>query len=146
MTRRISVVIADDHELVLEGMQRILREEKDIDLLGYANNGKELIELVRRVEPEIVLADIKMPIMDGVEACFHIMREFPETHVIAITVFNDERLLFDMLHAGAKGFLLKSARKQEILSAIQTVINGDKYFDNEVSREILRLVTNSRRI
>ena len=144
MSSKYSVVIADDHEIFLEGIKLLLRKLPEVTLVGQALNGKELVELVGKKKPDVVLTDIKMPVMDGVQACKLIRQNFPDISVIAITMFDDEYLVVDMLEAGARGYLLKNTNKKEIITAIQTVTNGDTYYCKETSARLTKIIAKSK--
>ena len=103
----IRVVVADDHELLREGFHTMLAKAGHITLAGEASDGRELIEICRAMQPDIVITDIKMPVMDGVEATRILLQEMPTLGVIAFSMFDEENLIVDMLEAGAQGYLLK---------------------------------------
>ncbi|HYM94351.1 MAG TPA: response regulator transcription factor, partial [Chitinophagaceae bacterium] len=107
----IRIVIADDYPLFREGIHLMLQKEKDLKITGEAGNGEELLKVVEREQPDIVITDIEMPVMNGIEATKRIKSKFPATGVIALTMFGDEHFLVDMLEAGASGYLLKSCNK-----------------------------------
>ena len=107
----ITLVIADDHEIFREGFKLLLRGQDRVELVGEAENGRELMELVKKREPEVVITDIKMPVMDGIDACKQLKQEHPAIQVIALSMFNDDNLIIDMLEAGASGYLLKNTNK-----------------------------------
>src|SRR5437773_3761112 len=119
----IRVVIADDHEIFREGLEGLIKKQTDIELAGEAENGKQLIEITTQLLPDVVLTDIKMPVIDGIQATQIISEKLPQVSVIALSMFDDENLIVDMLEAGAKGYLIKNAHKHEIISAIKTVYN-----------------------
>lgn len=144
MDTKISVVIADDHQIFLEGLKLVLKKIPEILLIGEALNGVELLNLVTKKKPAVVLTDIKMPDMDGIQACKEIRQNFPDIQVIAISMFDDEYMIVDMLEAGARGYLLKSTNKSEILLAIQTVLQGDTYYCKETSSKLTKLIADSR--
>lgn len=141
---QIRIIIADDHEIFRDGFKLMLSKQKDITLAGEAENGKELLELTRTLKPDVVITDIKMPIMDGIEATAKISEEFPETGVICLSMFDEDDLIVDMLEAGAKGFLIKNANKNEIIEAIITVYNNDPYYCKTTSRKLTHMIANSR--
>ncbi len=144
MTRPIKIVIADDHEIFREGFRLLLKNQREQELVGEAANGRELLEVVGREFPDVVITDIKMPVMDGIEACKLIIKKFPGIKVIALSMFNEESLVLDMLEAGAKGYLLKNTNKQELLSAVKTVVNGDNYYCSDTSLKLAKLIAASK--
>src|SRR4051812_10744694 len=109
MKYNISVVIADDHEIFRDGLVLMLSKQSSITLIGEAGDGKELLAQVKQHQPDIVITDIKMPLMDGIEATKLIKQQHPSCEVIALSMFNEENLIVDMLEAGAKGYLIKNA-------------------------------------
>ena len=140
----ISLVIADDHEIFRDGLALMLSKQKHITLMGQAEDGKELIELVKLNHPDIVLADIKMPRMDGIEATKLLTASFPEVRIIALSMYDEENLIIEMLEAGAKGYLLKNADKQEILDAIEQVYDDHVFYCRHTSAKLASLIVNSK--
>jgi two-component system response regulator NreC len=125
----IRLVIAEDHNALIDGVRYFLKEESDIQLVGYANNGNELIELVKKKRPDVVITDIRMPIMDGIAATQQILKMDPTIKVIAFTMFDQENAVQQMLTAGARGYILKNSNLSELLLSIRTVFKGERYFD-----------------
>jgi len=140
----IRIVIADDHEIFREGLDVLFKKQNDMELVGEAVNGKQLIEITERLVPDIVLTDIRMPVIDGIEATRHITQKFPQVGVIALSMFDDENLIVDMLEAGAKGYLLKNAHKYEVIAAIKAVHNQESYFCNHTSMKLAKMIGRSR--
>jgi DNA-binding NarL/FixJ family response regulator len=140
----IRVVTADDHEIFREGLDVLFKKQNDIELVGEAVNGKQLIEITERLLPDIVLIDIKMPVMDGIQATKIISERFPQVGVIALSMFEDENLIVDMLDAGARGYLIKNAHKHEVIAAIKAVHNQESYFCNHTSMKLAKLIGRSR--
>src|SRR5688572_6417453 len=112
MNYSIRLVIADDHEIFRDGLALMLSKQQDVVLTGQAENGKELLKLVDDIQPDVVMTDIKMPGMDGIEATKLLIQRYPDLKIIALSMFDEENLIVDMLEAGAKGYLLKNADKQ----------------------------------
>jgi DNA-binding NarL/FixJ family response regulator len=144
MNSPIRIVLADDHEIFRDGFNVMLRKQDDIKLVGEASNGKELIEITGKLMPDIILTDIKMPKIDGIEATRILTEKYPGINIIALSMFDDDNLIIDMLEAGAKGYLLKSAHKSEIIEAIQTVHKNDVYYCKSTSTKLARLIAQSR--
>jgi DNA-binding NarL/FixJ family response regulator len=136
----INIILADDHELIRDGFTVLINKIPDINLIAEASNGEELINLIRQHKPDVVVTDIKMPILDGIEATRRISEEFPEIGVIALSMFDETSLIMEMFEAGARGFLLKNAQKEEIVEAIKTVNRGDNYYCRETSVKMARLL------
>ncbi len=137
---KIRLVIADDHEIFRQGFKALIARQSGLEMVGEAGNGKDLMELIFRLQPNLVFADIKMPIMDGIDATREIKNSFPSTKVIALSMFNDDNLVADMLHAGASGYLLKDVTQEELISAINAVMSGGSYFCRDTSERISALV------
>lgn len=140
----IRIVIADDHEMFRDGFKLMLTKQPDIHLLGEAENGRELLQLTEQFKPDVVVTDIKMPIMDGIEAAKKISEQFPDTGIIGLSMFDEDDLIVDMLEAGAKGYLLKNSNKEQIAEAIKTVYNGDPYYCKTTSRKLTEMIAKSR--
>lgn len=126
----ITLVFADDHELFREGLTTIIRKIKDppIHLVGIAPDGKELVQLCHQWSPDLVLTDIQMPQLDGIEATRAIKKILPKTGVIALSSFNEQSLVLEMIEAGASGYLLKNTSREELALAIRKVYEGGYYF------------------
>lgn len=134
----ISLAIADDHEIFRKGLRIILNELDQVKVLGEAQNGNELLEILKHHDIDLVLMDIRMPVMDGIEATRKIVEKYPQTRVIALTMFEEISYFNQMIEAGADGFLLKKTNKDELELAITTVMNGDNYFSEEFINKVNR--------
>lgn len=135
----IKVLIADDHQLFLDGVKSILQTELDIKIVGEVNNGLQLIQLLEKgLSCEVVLMDIRMPIMDGIVTTRVMTKEYPAVSVIALSMFNQEADVIEMLEAGAKGYVIKNAGKEELKKAIRTVYQKKYYFSTELPDSIWR--------
>ena len=139
----IRLIIADDHEVYRDGLKTLLEKTRELEVVGEASNGKELIEICEQLRPDIVLTDIKMPVMDGIEAAAHLARHMPDTKIIALSMFNQDNLILDMLNAGATGYLIKNAAKNEIIEAIESVHKDVPYYCKSTSMRLARLIGNS---
>jgi two-component system response regulator NreC len=131
---KIKVLVADDHTIVRHGIYALLGLMSDIELVGEAVNGREALEKVKKLMPDIVIMDIAMPLMDGLEATRRICKEFPRTKVIALTQYDDREFVFPVIEAGARGFISKTAASSELASAIRSVYRGDSYLSPSVAR------------
>jgi len=125
--RKIKVLIVDDHTLVRDGIRALLALVADVEVVGEAANGKEAIEKVKELAPNVVLMDLAMPIMGGLEATRRIRREFPGTKVLALTQYDDSEYVIPIIEAGACGFVTKMVAFAELASAIQTAYNGESF-------------------
>lgn len=140
----INVVMADDHGIFRDGFQLILSRAPGMHLMAQAANGRELIELVKEFQPHVVVTDIKMPLMDGIEATRTITTTWPNIGVIGLSMHDEDDLILEMLEAGAKGYLLKNADKQEVIDAIETVYTGDPYYCISTSSKLARIIAKTR--
>jgi len=139
--KKISLVIADDHEIYRDGLRVMLRKMKDVEVLEEAADGHELVKAVGKHQPNVVLTDIKMPRMDGIAATREILARNRDVAVIALSMFDEESLVLEMLEAGAKGYLLKNAHKNEIMQAIRVVNDGEHYYCTNTNLRLARLLT-----
>jgi DNA-binding NarL/FixJ family response regulator len=144
MQSSIRLVIADDHEIFRDGLVLMLSKQQDIELVGQAGNGKQLVSLVNELQPDVVMTDVKMPIMDGIEATRFLLSQHPDLKIIALSMFDEENLIVDMLEAGAKGYLLKNADKQEILDAIHSVYEEKPYYCHHTTSRLASLISKSK--
>ncbi len=139
----IKVVIADDHEIFLDGLSLMLSKQKNFEVVGSASDGKELIEIVGKTLPDVVITDIKMPRCDGIEATKIIIEKFPAVRIIGLSMFDEEKLIVEMLEAGARGYLLKNADKSEIIEAVEDVYMEKIYYCRHTSAKLASLIVNS---
>lgn len=144
-TPPIRLVIADDHPIIREGFKFMIKKNKKsaIQIVGEAGNGNELVQLVHKHRPDVVITDIKMPEMDGVLACKQIIHKYPSMGVIALSMFEDETMVIDMFEAGARGYLVKSAPKEEVIQAIQIIQQGGSYFSKRTSEKLKKIIASS---
>jgi len=125
--KKIRVLIVDDHTLVRDGIRALLALVADIEVVGEASNGKEALGKMKQLAPDVVLMDLAMPVMSGLDATRRIRREFPGTRVLALTQYDDSEYVIPVIEAGASGFVTKMAAFSELASAIQVVYNGGSY-------------------
>ena len=121
----IRLLIADDHALVRSGLRSMLEREPGIEIVGEARNGREAVELCRSLRPNLVLMDVRMPDMDGLEATRAIKREHPETGVLMVTMHENRDYMLEATKAGAAGYVLKDAPRNELISAVRRVVNAN---------------------
>ena len=142
----IRLFIADDHELFREGLRSLLSREKDIEIVGSASDGLEAVNAARQLRPEVVLMDVTMPNMNGIQATEKICSEFPDIAVIVISMHNDRRFIAEAMKAGARGYVLKESSPELMLDAIRTVSRKEVYFSPKVFtvlvEDYLRLLRN----
>ncbi|NBR36600.1 MAG: DNA-binding response regulator [Chitinophagales bacterium] len=132
----ISVVVADDHEIFRQGFKTMIGRYDELEVVGEAENGKELVQLVASLQPDLAFVDIKMPLMDGIDATREIASLSTGTRVIALSMFSDDVYVIDMLQAGASGYVLKNAHYDELVKASRIVMSGGYYFCNDASEKI----------
>ena len=135
----IRVLIADDQELIRESLKIVLSAEKDIDVVATAANGLEVLEQVRRYHPDVILMDIRMPEMDGVECTRRVKEDYPETHIIVLTTFDDDEYIYGALKYGASGYLLKGIAMKELSQSIRTVFGGQAMINPEITSKVVKL-------
>nr|WP_294793217.1 response regulator transcription factor [uncultured Mucilaginibacter sp.] len=144
MHYNINIVIADDHEIFLDGLALMLSRQPNFNICGRASNGVQLMEIVDREKPDIVLTDIRMPVVDGIQSTKQILAAYPAMGIIALSMFDEENLVVEMLEAGAKGYLLKNAHKDEIIDAINTVHQNKIYYCAKTSFLLASMIVRSR--
>lgn len=128
----IKIIIVDDHHLVVQGIQQLLSSSKEFKVVGSAYNGREALELLKKVQADVVLMDIHMPDMDGIEATKRIKDKYPNIYVIALTMSSESKEIKSMIRAGASGYLLKNTEQDVLMEAIEIVNKGQDYFPEEI--------------
>ena len=144
MYQPIRIVIADDHEIFRDGFKLMMKKQSEIEILAEAGNGRELLDLTHQHLPDVVVTDIKMPLMDGIEATKQIKAKHPEIEVVALSMFDEENLVIDMLEAGARGYLLKNTHKEEVVQAVTAVYKKETYFCKQTSTKLAQMIAKSR--
>lgn len=139
----IKVFIVDDHKMVIEGMQLLLQSEKDISVIGTALSGEEGIEKIPDSGADVILLDINMPGINGIDTCKALLKKSPELKIIAISMHKESSLIKMMLGNGAKGYVLKNAGQDEVIEAINTVYSGKMYLDQAVNDIVINSVASS---
>jgi two-component system, NarL family, response regulator DegU len=134
---RIRVLIADDHRVVREGLSAILKTKENIEVVGEAQDGQEAVEKARSLVPDVILMDVSMPKMSGVEATRVIKRELPHIGIVALTMYEEQQYIFDLVRAGATGYLLKDTDSSQIVKAIQSIYRGESLIHPSVASKIL---------
>lgn len=138
MKKTIKIFLVDDHQLILEGIKSRLAETDHIKIVGEASNGKEAIEQLRKIHPDVILMDIAMPVMNGFDTARMIRAQYPQIKIIALTTYDEKGIIKKMLDAGALGYILKNVKREELLKAIETVMSGNNYFSSEISLALLK--------
>ena len=134
----IRIIIADDHQMFIDGAKALLRNEREIKIVGEALNGVQLLSLLEKESTDIVLLDVNMPEMDGIEATAKIRAAFPDIKIIMLTMYNNHEFILSLMNAGASGYVLKNTGKKELLEAIKTVHEGKIYYSKDVTETILQ--------
>lgn len=140
----IRIIIADDHEIFRNGFKLLLQDQQEIELAGEAGNGEELVEAVERLQPSVVITDIKMPVMDGIEASRALKEQNPSLGIIALSNYNDDSLIIDILEAGARGYILKNTNKEELITAVKAVYAGESYYCTATSAKLTKMIAESK--
>lgn len=137
MEKAINILLADDHLLVRNGIKSLLEEESYLHVVGEAANGKEALDLAKKIHPDLLIIDVRMPVMDGIEAVSHLKNYAPDTKAIVLSMHDSEEYILKSIKAGASGYLLKDTGKAEFLKAIKTIYQGGKYFSGDISNVIV---------
>ncbi|MBP2001786.1 two-component system response regulator DegU [Paenibacillus shirakamiensis] len=135
--KTIKVLLADDHQLFREGLKRILNMEEDIEVIGECSDGSQVLDWCQRVNPEIVLMDINMPILNGVDATEKLRATLPEIKVIILSIHDDESYVFETLRKGATGYLLKDMEAESLINAIRSVAEGHAFIHPKVTGKLI---------
>ena len=141
---RIRVLVADDQAIIRDGLVTVLSLLPDVEIVGEASNGEEAIERVGQLRPDVVLMDLRMPVVDGATATERIVREFPRTAILVLTTFADDDSILGALRAGARGYLTKDAGRSEVASAIRAVAQGQTTFAPEIGAMLINSLTASK--
>ena len=141
---KINIVLADDHVLVRKGIKSMLESDTEIKVVGEAGNGQEALEAARALKPDILVLDIRMPEMTGLEAASHLADYAPETRAVILSMHDSEEYVVQALQAGAYGYLLKDTDKEEFVKALKQVHSGNKYFSGAVSHVLANQLLNVR--
>jgi DNA-binding NarL/FixJ family response regulator len=142
LNKSTSIVLADDHSLVRDGIRALLEEEKDLLVIGEVSNGKEAIAMVNEKQPDLLIIDIRMPEMNGIEAMEILRNQGTNTKCIILSMHDSEEYILKSVNAGASGYLLKDTGKTEFLKAIHTVRDGGKYFSGDISNVLVNNLLN----
>ena len=135
------IIICDDQAIVRDGLEMLLKLEPDMNVVGTAGDGATAVELVAQKKPDMVLMDLKMPVLNGVEATRRIRAQFPEIRVLVLTTYADDEWVFDAIQAGASGYLLKDTPRDEVIKAIRGTVEGKTFVDPSVAGKVLRQVS-----
>jgi DNA-binding NarL/FixJ family response regulator len=134
------VIIVEDHAIFREGLKRVLAEMPGVELVGEAENGAEFLTLLRKTIPDIVLMDIQMPVMDGIEATEKALKEYPSLKILVISMFGEEEYVYAMVEKGVSGFILKTSGVRDLERAINRVADGQQYYSEEIMGLLVKKV------
>ena len=134
----IKIILADDHQLIRDGIRSLIHDAKNIEVIGEASDGYELLEQLKVTSPDIIVLDVSMPRLSGIEATKKITEEFPTVKVLILSMFTSEEYIFNAIKAGARGYLPKNTSKKELLEAIYSINAGNEYFSDSISNIILK--------
>ena len=138
---KIKVIICDDQEVVCQGLSAILSTADNLEVVGIGNNGMDALDLVEKVHPDVVLLDLKMPIMNGIHATRAIKEQFEEVKVLILTTYDADAWLFDAIRNGADGYLLKDTSREELINAIEEVAEGKTPLDSKVAGKLFEQIS-----
>ncbi len=140
----VRVLICDDQTVVREGLAAIMSTDPEIEVVGLASHGQEVLDLVAETRPDVVLMDLKMPVMNGVQATERLRRAHPGVYVLVLTTFADDQWLLDAIRAGAAGYLLKDTRRDELIAAIKGTAEGRSFLDPTIAGRVMQQAASSR--
>ena len=132
MSNKINVILVDDHEMVRLGLKSFLNLQGDVEVVGEASNGREGGDLALELRPDVVVMDLVMPELDGVQATLELLKEWPEAKILVLTSYLDNEKIYPVIEAGAKGYMLKTSSAAEILNSIRKVYRGEEAIETEV--------------
>ena len=140
---KINLFIVDDHQLVVDGLRSLLNNEEQYAIVGCSNRPKEVMPMLENLNVDVLLTDINMPEMTGVELTRNVKRKFPKIKVLALSMFGERQVIKEMIDAGISGYILKNTGKQELLAALAKVSNGQIFFGEEVTKELMKSFVNN---
>ena len=142
----IRVIVCDDQEIVCQGLSTILNNDPQIQVVATASNGQEVMEQVAAHQPDLVLMDLKMPEVNGIQATQKIKSSYPQVKVLVLTTYDDDEWLFDAIRAGASGYLLKDTPSAALIQAIKGTVEGESYLDPNVAGKVMHTVAGQNQI
>jgi DNA-binding NarL/FixJ family response regulator len=142
----IKILIADDHQMFIDGLRSVLEDSAEICVVGEATNGLQVLECCQQQEVDIVIMDINMPEMDGIQATRELLKKHPSIKILGLSMYNDREYIADILKAGASGYILKNTGKESLLNAIYSLQAGTDYLGDEVSKTLLKGFMKNRHV
>jgi len=140
----MKILLCDDQAVIRDGLEMLLNLEKDFQVVGVAQDGAEAVELAAQKQPDLILMDLKMPIMNGIEATREIRAKFPNIKILVLTTYDDDEWVFDAIRAGASGYLLKDTPRQKIVEAIRGTMEGKSFVDPAIAGKLLNQVASKQ--
>ena len=140
MNPKMKVMIVEDHAIFREGLKRVISEMDDVELIGEAENGAMFLEMLKKATPDVVLMDIQMPVMDGIEATEKALKIDPSLKILVISMFGEEEYVYSMVEKGVSGFILKTSGIQDLERAIKKISNGQQYYSEEIMGLLVKKV------
>jgi len=135
--KKIKLVLAEDHTIVRQGLRSLLDHTEEFEIVGEAENGRQAVSLVEKLRPDVVLMDVSMPVLNGIEATRRIKKNFPEVKVLVLTMHDNEEYIFQILHAGASGYLLKKSAHRDLFDGIRAVSSGGSFLSPSISKKLV---------
>ncbi len=140
---KTNLFIVDDHQLVVDGLLSLLKNEEQYEVVGYSNQPKEVVDRLEKLNVAVLLTDINMPEMTGVELTRNVKKRYPKIKVLALSMFGERQVIKEMIDAGVSGYILKNTGKQELLEALNKLANGQNFFGEEVTKELMKSFINN---
>jgi DNA-binding NarL/FixJ family response regulator len=134
--KRIAVLLVDDHTVVRQGLRALLKSEEDIEVIGEAENGRQAVAMAQKTPPEVVVMDVAMPLLNGLEATRQILRSVPSAKILVLTSYGDDECVEQLMHAGAAGYLIKQTAANDLLKAIREVYRGNAFFSPSIAKRL----------
>lgn len=139
---KIKIVLVDDHQMFRDGVKSVLSDEDNIEVIGEIGNGNDLYEVLKSIKPDVIITDISMPEISGIDIAKYVSENYPEIKILILSMHSNEEFITKALSAGANGYLPKDTSMDELLKAINTIYTGDNYFNKEISDTILKSIIN----
>ena len=142
---KIKLYLVDDHQMLIDGIRALLSSESDFEIVGQSTSALDALNKLEAAQPTVLLTDINMPEMTGVELVKAVHAKFPTIKILALSMHGDRQMIHDMLDAGADGYILKNTGKEELISALKKIASGGMYFSDEISAEMMRAISDNER-